>query len=153
MTKNEPPAYQVGDHDTRPWGEYEVTAVGITASGEEYCEKKITVLPMQILSLQSHELRRELWRVTSGELTVILNDREITLQAGEEINVPLGSIHAMANISDAPCIVFERQEGICREADIKRYLDAYGRGVEDSKDPIVGASLATYTKVLNNIKK
>jgi mannose-1-phosphate guanylyltransferase/mannose-6-phosphate isomerase len=149
---NQPPAYTVGDHDARPWGEYEVTAVGLTTSGEEYCEKKITVLPRQILSLQSHELRRELWRVTSGELTVILNDQNITLKAGESINVPLGSIHAMANVSDEPCVVFERQEGVCREADIKRYLDAYGRGVEESNDPFVVASLATYTKVLNALK-
>lgn len=149
----EPPAYQIGDHDERPWGSYEVTDVGVNASGEEYCEKKITVLPQQILSLQSHEQRRELWRVTSGELTVILNDQKITLQAGQDINVPLGSIHAMANVSDAPCIVFERQEGICREADIKRYLDAYGRGVEASTDPVITASIATYTQVLNALKK
>lgn len=149
----EPTAYHIGDRDERPWGEYEVTDVGVNASGEEYCEKKITVLPQQILSLQSHELRRELWRVTSGELTVILNDQKITLQAGQEINVPLGSIHAMANVSNAPCTVFERQEGVCREADIKRYFDAYGRGVEASNDPTIIASIDTYTKVLNALKK
>ncbi len=144
--------YHVGDRDTRPWGEYEVTAVTKNAAGEEVCEKKITVLPKQILSLQSHELRRELWRVVSGELTVILNDRRITLTAGQDINVPLGSIHAMANTSDAPCVVFERQEGTCREEDIKRYLDAYGRGVEASDNPVVTASLAVYTEVMKEIK-
>ncbi len=146
-------AYKIGDRDTRPWGEYEVTAVGITESGEEYCEKKITVSPRQILSLQSHEMRRELWRVTSGELTVVLNDELHTLKAGEEIKVPLGSIHAMANMSDIPVVVFERQEGICREEDIKRYLDAYGRGTEDSSDPAVAASLSVYRKVMDAVGK
>ena len=145
--------YAVGDRDTRPWGEYEVTAVTTNAAGEEVCEKKITVLPQQILSLQSHELRRELWRVVEGELTVVLNDRRITLQAGEEINVPLGSIHAMANVAMEPCVVFERQEGTCREEDIKRYLDAYGRGTEDSADPVVAASLEVYRGVMNELRK
>lgn len=145
-------AYNVGDRDTRPWGEYEVTAVGVNDSNEEYCEKKITVLPKQILSLQSHELRRELWRVVAGELTVVLNDRRVTLKAGEEIRVPLGSIHAMANTSDQPCVVFERQEGICREEDIRRYLDAYGRGVESTNTPIVEASLSVYRQVMSELK-
>lgn len=144
--------YNVGDRDTRPWGEYEVTAVGTTDSGEEYCEKKITVLPKQILSLQSHDLRREVWRVIEGQLTVVLNDTRHTLNAGQEIKVPLGSIHAMANVSAGPCVVFERQEGICREEDIRRYLDAYGRGVENTSDPVVVASLDVYKKVMAEIK-
>lgn len=143
-------AYQVGDHDTRPWGEYEVTAVGMDGT-DEYCEKCITVQPNNILSLQSHNLRRETWKVTEGELTVILEDKVITLKAGEDIFVPMGSIHAMANLSDAPCTVFERQEGICREDDIIRYLDAYGRAVEESDDAAVKASLAAYRSVLDKI--
>lgn len=143
-------AYKVGDRDQRPWGEYEVTAVGMDGE-EEYCEKSITVNPANILSLQSHDLRRETWSVKSGELTVVLNENVITLKAGQDIFIPCGSIHAMANLADAPCIVFERQEGICREEDIKRYLDAYGRAVEDSTDPIVKASLAAYRSVLDSI--
>lgn len=145
--------YRIGDRDARPWGDYQVTAVGRNAAGEEVCEKKITVLPKQILSLQSHELRRELWRVVAGELTVILNDSRLTLKEGDEIHVPLGSIHAMANTASEPCVVFERQEGVCREEDIKRYLDAYGRGVESSASPAVAASLAVYRAVMDDIKK
>lgn len=145
--------YRIGDRDTRPWGDYEVTAVGLNAAGEEVCEKKITVLPKQILSLQSHELRRELWRVVAGELTVILNDSRLTLKEGDDVHVPLGSIHAMANIANVPCVIFERQEGVCREEDIKRYLDAYGRGVEASTSPVVTASLAVYRAVMDEIKK
>ena len=144
--------YKVGDRDIRPWGMYEVTAVGRTAQGEEFCEKIITILPGQSLSLQSHELRRELCRVAQGELTVILNGQRITLKAGEDINVPLGNIHAMANLSSSSCVVFERQEGICREDDIKRYLDAYGRSVEAPSDPVASASLSVYKKILDDLK-
>lgn len=143
-------AYKVGDRDVRPWGEYQVTAVG-TNDNDEFCEKCITVAPYNVLSLQSHEMRRETWGVLQGVLTVILNDRLLTLRAGEEIFIPQGSIHAMANLSGQPCRVFERQEGICREEDIKRYLDAYGRDVAESNDPNVRASLANYRKVLDLI--
>jgi mannose-6-phosphate isomerase-like protein (cupin superfamily) len=153
MTKhNVMAAYQVGDRDSRPWGEYEVTAVG-TNDNAEFCEKCIIVQPNNILSLQSHDLRRETWGVLDGELTVILNDRLVTLRPGEEIFIPQSSIHAMANLSDRPCKVFERQEGICREEDIKRYLDAYGRDVAESEDPNVRASLANYRKVLDIIQE
>lgn len=143
--------YKVGDRDSRPWGEYEVTAVGIGDHGE-YCEKRIAVQPGNILSLQSHDMRRETWRVMSGELTVILDGHTMTLHAGEEIFIPKGAIHAMANLSDALCVVFERQEGTCREDDIKRYLDAYGRETESSNDPAVKASLAAYRTVLSKIR-
>ena len=145
-------AYKVGDRDSRPWGEYEVTAIG-TNDNYEFCEKCIIVQPNNILSLQSHELRRETWSVMQGELTVILNDRVINLRPGEEIFIPQGSIHAMANLGSEPCRVFERQEGLCREEDIKRYLDAYGRDVQESEDPLVRASLASYRKVLDIIQE
>jgi mannose-1-phosphate guanylyltransferase/mannose-1-phosphate guanylyltransferase/mannose-6-phosphate isomerase len=144
--------YKVGDRDTRPWGTYEVIAVGRTAQGDEFCEKKITVLPGQILSLQSHKLRREFWRVLEGELTIILDNRRMTLDAGKDIKVPLGSIHAMANLSSSPCIVFERQEGLCREDDIRRYLDAYGRITAEPSDPVATASMSVYKKILDDLK-
>lgn len=144
--------YQVGDRDDRPWGCYEVVAVGKTQAGEDYCEKKITVLPGQILSLQSHDLRREVWRVLEGELTVVLNDRHLTLGQGEEVRVPQRSFHAMGNLGSFPCIVFERQEGLCREEDIRRYLDAYGRATEISDDPAAAASLRLYKNILSRLR-
>ncbi|HOO50578.1 MAG TPA: phosphomannose isomerase type II C-terminal cupin domain [Alphaproteobacteria bacterium] len=144
-------AYSIGDRDARPWGTYEVTDVGTSDKGE-FCEKLIIVSPANILSLQSHDMREETWRVVEGTLTVILNERVITLQSGEEIFIPKGSIHAMANLSDAPCHVFERQEGICREEDIHRYMDMYGRDVAQSDDPIVIASLEAYKDILQKIK-
>ena len=47
--------YKKGDHDTRPWGTWEVLDAGDT-----FCVKKITVTPGNILSLQSHNHRAEL---------------------------------------------------------------------------------------------
>lgn len=145
--------YTVGDHDERPWGSYTVTAVGKNAAGEDICEKNIHVLPRQILSLQSHTQRREQWRVVEGTLTVILDDARHDLTTGSDIRIPLGAIHCMANLSDAPCIVHEIQEGICREEDITRYLDAYGRGTENISGETAAKSIALYKDILKTLGK
>jgi mannose-1-phosphate guanylyltransferase / mannose-6-phosphate isomerase len=143
--------YQVGDSDERPWGCYVVTGLGLNDKGEEYCEKEITVNPGKILSLQSHKLRRELWQVKKGTLTVVLNDRKLTLKEGEKIEMPLGSIHCMANVESEPCVVYEKQEGVCREEDIIRYVDAYGRAPEGGSDKAIEASIARYNEILKQI--
>lgn len=148
MTQNSP-AYKIGDSETRPWGSYEVTGYGALNEGAEFCEKRITVLPGQVLSLQSHELRRELWRVEDGVLTVVLDDTSHTLAAGQSIAIPQGALHAMANLTGEACVVFERQEGICREADIRRFHDAYGRSVDTLPPGAQAArSLDLYKKIL-----
>ncbi len=143
--------YRVDDQDARPWGHYIVTAVGKTPRGEEYCEKQIVIKPWNILSLQSHELRRETWTVRKGTLTALVDGCRIDAVAGETIDVPARAVHCMANLSDEACIVHERQEGICREEDIRRYVDAYNRTTENS--PLAASSVALYGQMLVEIGK
>jgi mannose-6-phosphate isomerase-like protein (cupin superfamily) len=151
LVLNLSPRYVVGDSFTRGWGGYIVTVSGLNARGEEHCEKHLTLRPRGILSLQSHDYRRELLRVLSGTLTVILDGTRHTLQCGEEIHIPLGGIHSLANLGQSDCIVHELQEGLCREADIRRYKDIYGRAVERAENDNVLRSLAVYDAVLQEI--
>jgi mannose-6-phosphate isomerase-like protein (cupin superfamily) len=144
-------SYKVGDRDDRPWGSYIVTGVGIDISGVEYCEKTIVVNPWQALSLQSHELRRETWTVRQGALTALVDGERIELKEGQSLQIPEGSIHCMANLGDTNCIVAERQEGICREDDIKRYADAYSRATE-AAIPAVARSAAVYNAILSEVR-
>jgi mannose-6-phosphate isomerase-like protein (cupin superfamily) len=120
------PGYRTGESDIRPWGTWEVLDTGLE-NNEEYCVKKITVKPGGVLSLQSHQHRREEWTVVSGTLEVTRNNDIIVLQAGESIDIPQGAKHRMANRKDEPVIVKEIQRGLCREDDIIRYEDIYGR--------------------------
>ena len=145
--------YRVGDMDIRPWGSYTVTAVGVKDSGEESCVKEIQVNPGQILSLQSHEHRREHWKVISGVLTVVLDGERLTLKAGEDVRVPQGAIHCMANLAAVAVVVQEIQQGLCREEDITRYIDAYGRHTAESTDPRVTKSVEVYKALLADIRK
>ncbi len=120
------PGYRPGESDTRPWGLWEVLDTG-HENGEEFCIKKITVTPGGVLSLQSHAKRREEWTVLSGTLEVTRNDDIIVLQAGESIDIPQGAKHRMANRGTEPVVVKEIQRGLCREDDIVRFEDIYGR--------------------------
>lgn len=147
------PGYKTGDHDERPWGSYVVTDAGISNAGEEYCEKDILVKQGQVLSLQSHDLRREHWIVKQGVLTVIVDGCRIDLQTGDDISIPLGSIHCMANLGSAICVVHERQEGICREEDIRRLCDAYGRETDGADLPGSQTSVVLYKQLLTEIQK
>ena len=145
--------YRIGDEDNRPWGHYVVTGVGITTKGEEYCKKVITVKPWQVLSLQSHKLRRETWTVKRGTLTALTDGRRLELSPHESLHIPAGSIHCMANMDVDDCIVEEVQEGICREEDIKRYMDVYHRGTETSDSPEAAESFSAYRAILIDINK
>jgi mannose-6-phosphate isomerase-like protein (cupin superfamily) len=139
--------------DIRPWGSYTVTAVGVKDSGEESCVKEIQVNPGHILSLQSHEHRREHWKVMSGVLTVVLDGERLTLKKGQDVRVPQGSVHCMANLGAVNVVVQEIQQGVCREEDITRYIDAYGRGTADSSDARVAKSIEVYKQLLAELKK
>lgn len=119
--------YRPGEKDIRPWGTWEVLETG-EDGGEEYCIKRIIVNPGGVLSLQSHKQRREEWTVEQGTLEVTRYDDIHVLQAGETIDIPLGAKHRMANRTDKPVVVLEIQRGLCREDDIVRYEDIYGRG-------------------------
>lgn len=118
--------YTVGDSDTRPWGAWEVLAVR-EENGEQVVEKKITITPDGILSLQSHKFRREKWTVLSGKIRVTRDDEIIDLETGQSIDIPQGAKHRMANPFDDIATVHEIQMGQCMESDIIRYEDKYGR--------------------------
>ena len=64
--------------EIRPWGGFEVLYE------DDTCKvKKIGVNPNSRLSYQYHNHRRECWTVTSGELTIILDDEKVFRSPGE----------------------------------------------------------------------
>ena len=107
----------------RPWGYY--TCLN---GGEGYLTKMICVLPHQKLSLQSHNFRSEHWVVLEGEALVVLDDKEITCNAGDSIDIPVKAKHSLQNHTDKLLKIIEVQKGeILSEDDIIRYNDIYGR--------------------------
>ena len=109
--------------EIRPWGGFEVLYE------DDTCKvKKIGVNPNSRLSYQYHNHRRECWTVTSGELTIILDDEKCFRSAGESIKIPKGSKHRAWNEGTEPVTFIEVQTGESfDEEDIVRLEDDYSR--------------------------
>ncbi|MBF0239099.1 MAG: phosphomannose isomerase type II C-terminal cupin domain, partial [SAR324 cluster bacterium] len=80
------------------------------------------------LSLQRHQKRQEHWFIVSGTATVTVGESEISLKAGQSVNIPMGSAHRMTNSGIENMVFIEIQTGsYFGEDDIERLQDDYGR--------------------------
>ena len=110
-------------YDERPWGNYTVLDEGTT-----YKVKRIEVSPQKRLSYQKHAQRAEHWMVVAGAAKVTLDGKEITLAAGETIDIPVGSAHRIENPGIEKLVFIEIQRGLyLGEDDIQRLQDDFGR--------------------------
>ena len=109
--------------DRRPWGTFTVLD-----EGENFKVKRIEVLPGKRLSYQKHAQRAEHWFVVQGTARVTLDDREITLVAGEAIDIAIGAAHRIENPGEGLLVFIEVQRGTyLGEDDIVRLQDDFGR--------------------------
>jgi len=116
-------SYIVGDSDDRPWGRWEVLAVG-----EGFAVKKITVKPGEVLSLQYHHHRAEHWVILSGEAEVTVDETVARKGSDETVFIPIGAKHRIANPGSSELVFIEVQTGDrLAEDDIVRLEDRYGR--------------------------
>ena len=109
--------------DHRPWGWFESLALS-----NNFQVKRIFVKPGAALSLQSHKHRSEHWIVVEGTAKVTIDDKVKSVNVGESVYVPIGSIHRMENPGKSPIVLIEVQIGsYLGEDDIVRYEDLYAR--------------------------
>ena len=112
--------------DQRPWGTFTVLD-----EGKDFKVKRIEVLPGKRLSYQKHSQRAEHWVVVQGKAKVTLDDREITISAGENIDIGIGAAHRVENPGQESLVFIEVQRGsYLGEDDIVRLQDDFGRGTE-----------------------
>ncbi len=115
--------YNRGDHDTRPWGTWEVLD-----SGDSFCVKRICVTPGSTLSLQLHHFRCEHWIIVKGEALVTLGEEKFTRKANEAVYIPAETKHRIQNDTNEIVEFIEIQTGEnLDENDIVRLEDKYGR--------------------------
>lgn len=110
-------------YDERPWGNFTVLD-----EADRFKVKRIEVLPGKRLSYQKHFKRAEHWYVVEGRATVTLDGRELTLRAGEAIDIPVNTAHRIENRGDERLVFIEVQSGsYFGEDDILRLQDDFGR--------------------------
>ena len=111
------------EFDSRPWGSYTVLE-----EDRGFKVKRIEVLPGKRLSYQKHAQRAEHWFVVEGTAKVTLDGEEITVRAGEAIDIPIGAAHRVENSDEGNLVFIEVQRGsYLGEDDIVRLQDDYGR--------------------------
>ncbi|MEW5979242.1 MAG: phosphomannose isomerase type II C-terminal cupin domain [Acidobacteriota bacterium] len=108
--------------EERPWGGFRRFT-----HNEVSTVKIITVNPGQVLSLQYHHQRDELWVALDPGLQVTLDGRTWEPQPYEEIFIARGAKHRMAGVGSRPSRWLEISFGAFDEDDIVRLEDRYGR--------------------------
>ncbi len=107
----------------RPWGWYETVS---EVAGNKI--KRIRVHPGGKLSLQKHHQRSEHWVVVLGRAQVTVGERLMELVSGQHIDIAVGEVHRLANLTADPVEIVEVQFGdYLGEDDIVRLQDDYGR--------------------------
>jgi mannose-6-phosphate isomerase-like protein (cupin superfamily) len=107
----------------RPWGWYETVS---EVPGNKI--KRIGMLPGQQLSLQKHHRRAEHWVVVQGTATITVGEQVLTLGVGGHVDIAVGDVHRLANLTTEPVEIVEVQFGdYLGEDDIVRLSDDYGR--------------------------
>jgi mannose-6-phosphate isomerase-like protein (cupin superfamily) len=116
-------AYQPGERDERPWGSWEVIAVG-----PHYAVKRIVIRPGQRLSLQRHAFRAEHWVIVEGAARVTRGRDTLPVVSGENVVIGRGDVHRIENPGPDDVVFIEVQRGErLEESDIERLEDDYGR--------------------------
>lgn len=111
------------DREERPWGRYQVLD-----EGDTYKVKWIEVDPEKRLSLQSHKKRNEYWIVVKGPAGIVIDDKDLLLDEGKMVYIPIGAKHRLYNPNNYTIKVIEVQYGTYfGEDDIIRYEDDYKR--------------------------
>jgi len=109
--------------DVRPWGKWEIIALG-----KGYKVKRITVKSGERLSLQKHKKRQENWTIINEGCYMTLNDKTWQMKPGETVIINHGDIHRVENKGKEDLIFIEVQTGeYLGEDDIERIEDDYNR--------------------------
>ena len=105
----------------KPWGTYEVLL-----DEPNYKVKRIVEHPSERFSLQYHKHREEHWVVVEGDGIVQVNEKEYPAYVRTHW-VILPTYRHRATAGSTGLIFIETQIGDCREEDIIRLEDDYGR--------------------------
>ena len=106
----------------KPWGYYR----DIDRTTETVF-KEIVVLSGKQLSLQYHNERDEFWYIADGVGIVTVGDDAINVSKGDHVFIGKTIPHRVKNIGVGLLRIREMQCGNCREDDIVRIEDDYGR--------------------------
>lgn len=107
--------------EERPWGNFRQFTHNISST-----VKIVTIKPNEALSLQSHQMRFEFWKIIEGSGTVEIDNKKFDAKKGDEFSVSIGEKHRIS-AGGLGIEVLEISTGEFDENDIIRYEDKYNR--------------------------
>jgi mannose-1-phosphate guanylyltransferase/mannose-6-phosphate isomerase len=100
----------------RPWGHYTTLS-----TGDDFCIRKLEILPGASLSDHSHDFRSECWVVLKGRARVTTETGTVELVSGESMNINRTIQHKLENGGSGTLEIIETQTGLgISEEDISR---------------------------------
>ena len=105
----------------KPWGGFMQFC-----HNEKVTVKILHIKPGSKLSLQYHQSRDEFWYVIEGTGTIVLDDKQFNVVAGDECFIRRGQKHRIVTTGSG-MRVLEVSYGDFDEKDIIRLEDSYGR--------------------------
>lgn len=112
----------MGQKVITPWGWWKVLS-----QKPGYKLKALYINAGHRTSLQRHKYRTERWQVICGVGSVYVKDRTSRVRIGDVMTIPRGIVHRISAAPSSNLLILETQLGRCRENDIKRLEDDYGR--------------------------
>lgn len=112
------------DHETTRWGAF--YSVFHKIDGNRHTKVKIlTIDEGKNISYQMHNHRAEVWQVTKGGGTFVLDGKFQTIVAGDVVHIPQGSWHAVKAGDGTDIEIVEIQYGDKTEEDdiVRIYYD------------------------------
>src|SRR5215212_4631469 len=82
---------------SKPWGGFDQFTLN-----ESTTVKILTVLPHEVLSLQSHENRSEWWVVLDVKMDIEIDGKRFAAFRGQDVFIPQGAKHRAIGL-DTPC--------------------------------------------------
>ena len=109
-------------YDKREWGHFEVLLDELNLK-----VKKIVVKTGRRLSLQLHKLRDERWFIASGCGEIQIGNKTMDISEGDELFIEKYQVHRVRSAGLVDLVIIEIQTGVCKEDDIIRIEDDFGR--------------------------
>ena len=93
----------------RVWGESKILD---ESPSEGYQVRKITVFPGRTITAHSHNARNESWIIVQGSAVAKIGDEERILSPGDNVFVPMGTVHQISCTSESNLVFIETGSGM-----------------------------------------
>ncbi|CAM4323152.1 mannose-1-phosphate guanylyltransferase [Paenibacillus alkaliterrae] len=110
-------------YEERHWGWYRVLDYTRFDQKEEVLTRRIGITAGRNLSYQLHNIRREVWTIIRGEGEFVLNHQHRYVKAGDVLEIPVKTMHALKAITDLELIEVQSGEELMELDVIEIYND------------------------------